>query len=133
METLIKLKVNQELEGIHDNIIEEAFIDACINLDASLFEPLINENQYFQDLDKYRFLQSLKNTFEDVKLKGVLQTTIKPGKCMGCKYGKANLQFFGNRSKPEFSYIINKENNLIEDIFICNMSSGIFTDKLKSL
>ena len=33
----------------------------------SLFEPLIDEDVYFEDLEKYRFLEELKNVFNEVK------------------------------------------------------------------
>jgi hypothetical protein len=124
-ETLIKLKVKKEAaNGVLANKILNQFIEACVTLDASIFEPLIEEEQYFQDLDKYRFLQSLKDEFDKVKIKGINQTRLKIGYCQGCVSGHQTHQFFGNETVPEFSYILSNKNNQIEDIFKCNMSSG---------
>jgi hypothetical protein len=58
---LIKLKVKKEASfGIDASKIKSAFVESCLRLNDSIFEPLINEKQYFQDLDKYHFLASLK-------------------------------------------------------------------------
>ena len=123
--TLIKLQVKKEAaSGKLSAEITSKFIEACIKLDASIFEPLVKEDQYFQDLDKYRFLQSLKDEFEKVKLKGIEKTTPINGTCLGCEKGHSTYQFYGNKLQPEFSYIITKKENKIQDIFICNMSSG---------
>ena len=52
--TLIKLQIKKEAaSGKLSDEITSKFIEACIKLDASIFEPLVNEEQYFQDLDKY--------------------------------------------------------------------------------
>lgn len=59
-EELIKLKVKKEVSfGYYANTIRDVFIESCLRLDTSIFEPLINENQYFHELDKSRFLASL--------------------------------------------------------------------------
>jgi hypothetical protein len=133
---LIKLKVKREaaIGGLADKITI-TFINACLNLDASLFEPLIEENQFFQDLDKYRILQSLKDQFEKVKAKGITKITFIEGNCLGCENGHNTHQFYGDDVRPEPSYLINKKEDQIQDIFTCNMSSGksqINMSKLKN-
>ena len=65
MENLIKLKMTEQAQAENKSlVVMNTFVEACLNLDASIFEPLIEEDQLFQDLDKYRFLQSMKNIFE---------------------------------------------------------------------
>ncbi len=60
----IKLKVKKEMSfGFGANTIKDAFIESCLQLDASVFESLINENIFFEDKDKYRFLASLQKEF----------------------------------------------------------------------
>jgi hypothetical protein len=69
---LIKLKTKQETSTIDQSqLIKETFLKACKNLDASIFEPLIDEDQYFEDLDKYRFLNSMKSQFDYLKSIGI--------------------------------------------------------------
>lgn len=78
---LIKLKVKENAsKGGKSMFIKETFLKSCRELDPSIFEPLIDEEQYFQDLDKYRFLQSLKTAFEKIKQKGINKTIMLKGK-----------------------------------------------------
>lgn len=129
METeLIKLKVKRDA-SIGENAlkIKNTFIGACELLDASIFEPLIEEEQYFQDLDKYRFLQSLKDEFDSWREKGFTKTTMIQGSCEGCHCGDKVYQFYTNKLTPAFAYIIHEKNNEIEDVFMCNLSSGMST------
>ena len=126
METeLIKLKVRKKsAKGEDAQTIKETFIKACENLDASIFEPLIEEEQYFQDIDKYRFLQSLKDEFDKVKRKNIQRTTLIKGTCDGCHCEDETHQFYGGTIFPEFSYIIHEEKGEVIDIFLCNLSDG---------
>lgn len=131
---LIKLKVKKVAStGNLANFIESKFIECCEKLDASIFEPLISEEQYFQELDKYRFLQSVKDEFDRLKLLGIFKTIMIDGKCNGCHLGHTAVQFYGKRAIPEFSYIIHKENGEIEDIFMCNLSSGMQVVEMATL
>ena len=115
---LIKLKVRKESsQGDSADLIIQKFKESCINLDASIFESLIKVDQYFDDLDKFRFLQSLKNEFDRVKAKGITTTTtLKEGECLMCFRGSPNFEFYGKDTKPEFAYIIHKEEGIIINI-----------------
>src|SRR5690606_27758679 len=64
IDELIKLKVKSESNSQY---IKETFLKACKNLDASMFEPLIDEDQYFENLNKYKFLLSMKEQFDYLK------------------------------------------------------------------
>ena len=81
--------------------------------------------QYFQDLDKYRFLTSLKEEFNSCREKGFVKTYLVEGKCNGCHFGHRTYQFYTNELTPAFSYILHEEKNKIIDIFMCNLSDGI--------
>jgi len=125
-EELIKLKVKKESSsGLFAKKIKDTFIKSCVSLDASIFEPLISENQYFQDLDKYRFLHSLQKEFNSWKEKGFTKTTMIKGTCNGCHLGHNSYQFYTNKLTPAFAYIIHEENDKIIDVFMCNLSSGM--------
>ncbi len=95
-------------------------------MDASIFEPFIDEEQYFQDLDKYCFLQLLKTAFKKVKVKGVNKTIMLKGKCELCFIGHTTYQFYSNNLEHlEFIYsILEEEDNTIKDIFACNSSKA---------
>ena len=123
---LVKLKLKKKkLESREANKIKESFIRSCLELNVSVFEPLIEEDQYFQDLDKYRFLASLKEEFSSWREKGFINTNLVEGKCNGCHIGHKTYQFYTNELTPAFSYIIHEELDTIVDIFMCNLSNGM--------
>ncbi len=128
METeLIKLKVKkQSSQGANSLHIKETFIKACEQLDASIFEPLVEDDQYFQDLDKYRFLQSMKSQFDYLKGTGIKRVELVMGICKMCFKGDNVYEFYiePKKGKPAFAYNIQEENGKIKDIFRCNYSDG---------
>ena len=122
---LIKLKVKKEAStGEQAQKIIDRFIQACLALDCSILEPMIDENQYFEDLDKYRFLSSLKEQFTWAIARGAKNITLKKGKCKMCVLGQSVYEFYNSKNIIEFAYIINTKRDEIQDIFLCNSSSG---------
>ena len=124
---LIKLKTKQETSSIsYSKVIKETFLTSCQNLDASIFEPLIDEDQYFEELDKYRFLQSMKSQFDYLRSEGFNQVELVIGTCKMCFVGDKVYEFYikSNIGKPAFAYNIKEENGKIKDIFRCNYSNG---------
>jgi len=122
---LIKLKIKKEsAQGEKALRIIDKFLEACIALDASIIEKLIDENQYFEGKNKYRFLASLKEQFDWATARGAKTITMKMGRCEMCVIGHSAYEFYGDKSTPEFAYIINTKKGVILDIFLCNASSG---------
>ena len=106
------------------NDVKSKFIEACQRLDTSIFEPYMKEEQCFQNLDKFRFLQSMKDEFDRVKGKGIKSMVQINGTCKGCYVGHESYQFFGKKVTPEFSYVILRSNEGgVKDIHRCNASS----------
>lgn len=127
MEQLIKLMVKEESStGEQAKRIIESFIQSCINLDASIFEPMIEEDQYFDDLDKYQFLAFLRAQFDSAKQQGFKKMIVKTGRCEMCLKGHLTYEFYGNGPYPRFAYVIETENGEAKNIFNCNASSGWF-------
>jgi hypothetical protein len=116
-------------KGTLSDDVKSKFIESCQKLDASIFEPFIDEDQHFQNLDKYRFLQSLKDEFDRVKGMGVKSTILIEGICEKCYKGHKTFQFYGKNVIPEFSYIIHKKDGDVSDILMCNSSSGALVVK----
>lgn len=128
---LIKLKIKQETSSRDNSIfVKETFLKACKNLDASIFEPLIDEDQYFQDTDKYRFLFSMKSQFDYIKREGVLEVKLVMGTCKMCFTGERVYEFYitSNVGQPAFAYNIQEYQGEIKDIFRCNYSDGYERD-----
>jgi len=133
---LIRLKIKQETSSeVTSLLIKETFIKACKNLNTSIFEPLIWEDQYFQDLDKYRFLKSMKDQFDYLKGEGIEEVKLVNGICKMCFKGDKVLEFYvvPNKGRPAFSYNIQEEGGKIKDIFRCNYSDGYQRDSRKSI
>ena len=81
----IQVKPNGKTELKSNNLIISRFHEACEKLDASIFEPFINEDDIFEDLGKWEFLQSMKDLFEHVKINlGVHEIIRQQGKCTYC-------------------------------------------------
>lgn len=132
---LIILKTKQE-PTLKDNsrLIKETFLKACLKLDASIFEPLIDEDQYFEELDKYRFLHSMKNQFDYLKGEGVSKVELVMGKCNWCFKGERVFEFYiePNVGKPAFAYNIQERDGEVKDIFRCNDTTGDEREYLKN-
>ena len=124
---LIKLKVRKKSSsGKQAQKIIDKFIEACKKLDASIIEPLILEEQYFDDLDKYRFLAFLKEQFDYARSIGLSETIVGKGKCEMCVIGHPSYEFYGEDGKMRFAYIIEQKGGEVKNIFNCNASSGWF-------
>ncbi|WP_405247839.1 hypothetical protein [Cellulophaga sp. Asnod2-G02] len=122
---IIKLRIRKESStGENSQRILEKFIKACKALDCSIIEPLIDDDHYFEELDKYRFLASLREQFDWAIDRGAKTIEMKLGRCEMCVIGHPAYEFYGNESNPEFAYIINTKKGVILDIFLCNASSG---------
>ena len=112
-------------KGVLSKEVKSTFIEACQRLDASIFEPLIDE-EYFEDLDKYRFLHEMQSRFDVLKGEGVKEVQLVMGKCEMCFRGAVVYEFYvqPNIGSPAFSYNIQEKDGVIKDIFRCNFSSG---------
>ena len=128
MAEVIRLKaVSRKCNVKNELDVKQKFIEACENLDASIFEPLISEQDYFEDLDKYRFLEKLRNIVNSVKLRGVLDTKLVMSHCSGCELGHATYEFH-SKEGFEFSYLIMEKDGEVTDIFQCYQSEGLWKD-----
>lgn len=128
---LIKLKVKEVFSEKDDTAkIKETFIEACKKLDASIFEPLIDEDQYFEDQDKYRFLNSMKSQFDYLKSIGIKEVKLVMGTCKMCFVGDRVYEFYKEpkKGKPAFAYNIKEKDGKIKNIFRCNYSDGYERD-----
>ena len=107
--------------------IVDAFIKSCKALDASIFEPFMEEENVFEDKNKYLFLASLRICFEEFKndKPKSIDIVVNDGICKGCKYGRKVKIFSINGSdsvkyNDRFAYVIEKGNGILKDIFRCN-------------
>lgn len=131
MEALIHLKTTesfQEKQSIEKSKqIIQAFEKACLQLDARLFEPFMHEDDCFEDMDKYRFLDSLKSQFENMQKRTAeeVDVLISHTVCRGCSFGKPVRRFTcysmaSGLKIGSFGYLIDIENGILKDIYQCN-------------
>jgi hypothetical protein len=71
------------------NVIDK-FIESCLHLDASIFEPLMEEEDVFETKEKYRFLTDLKRLFDKgmTLTKGNFRVNVEDRTCKGCSLGR---------------------------------------------
>lgn len=118
----------QHVQFDYSQLIINAFIESCKALDASIFESFLEEDDVFEDKNKYLFLASLKSLFDSYKSRQhlVAEVYLNEGTCQGCEYGKPVKLFFVVLSgrvifKDQFAYIIEEQDGVLKDIYRCNM------------
>jgi len=112
----------------HSKLIIDAFVESCITLDASIFEPYMDEENVFEDKDKYLFLASIKELFDSYKDKKavIINVDVEDDTCKGCQYGKP-IKLFSVKGRGriiftgQFAYRINVEKGILIDIYRCNL------------
>ena len=132
METLTHLKTSTSFvkkeNKTHSQLVIDKFIESCLHLDASIFEPYMSEDDVFEDKEKYKFLAEMKDLFDSSKFKTDYNFTVSftNEKCMGCEKGKPVLNFevmfAGSKLKVgDFGFLIDIENGILKDIYRCKM------------
>ena len=129
LKTSIKFQNKIQIE--ESNFLINKFIEACLKLDASIFEPFMNENDIFEDKDKYRFLEQIHGRFEEYRKDTLddFEVTRISTICTGCSKGKRVEEFkvYNNDTmKPHdsFGYLIDEVDGLLIDIYQCNQYKG---------
>ena len=129
---LITSKIFQEEAPLNQSEkIVDAFIESCKALDASIFEPFMEEENVFQNKNKYLFLASIKTLFDEFKNDKPVSIDIidNDGICKGCKYGKSVKTFSvrgwdSEKYNDRFAYVIEMENGILKDVYRCNLFSN---------
>lgn len=113
--------------------IKEAFISACEKLDISAIEKLIEEEDNFEDRDKWSFLGKYKARFDNIRNKhGVKELFRGKGNCGNCYKGKEVVSFRDSKNDIYFGFLFREENNTIVDIWECNNFDDFFRSRLQS-
>src|SRR5690606_39657347 len=95
--TTIHLRSNTRFREQQDlnqsQLVISKFIEACISQDASIFEPYMQEDDVFEDKEKYLFLAQLKDLFAEIKseIRIPYYMTVRDSECCGCPEGKGKL------------------------------------------
>jgi hypothetical protein len=119
--------LNQDAQN-RSTLIVEAFISCCKNLDASILEPFLEENDVFEEKNKYLFLAGLKALFDSYKSKRYLSLDVyeQEGTCQSCVKGKVVKVFtvvLTGRElfRDQFAFVIDIRNELLTDIYQCRL------------
>ena len=114
--------------GSRSDEIINAFVQSCLKLDACIFESFMEEEEVFEDKDKYLFLASLKNLFDEIRNNDSLFYSVKvtDDSCRGCSLGKPVKIFsykgFGKYiTTGKFGYLVEMEDGILKDIYRCNL------------
>lgn len=125
MNELIKLKFKQgTISQKKTNEVVDAFIDACCRLEPSIFEPYMNEEDVFEDKDKWRFMTDFRDRLWKIDPQHTERLQVRLGNCKGCQCGAETHEFFDDKGRFYFAYLIEKEDGQVKDIYYCFWSSG---------
>ena len=130
METTLHLKTSvnfiSKKEKSVTNFLIARFVESCLNLDASIFEPYMQEDDVFEDKEKYLFLTELHGLFENFREDTLddFNVTLKETICKGCAKGKPVKHFEvykkeSNIYVDDFSFLIDVERGILKDIYRC--------------
>ncbi len=135
--TTIHLRSNTRFREQQDlnqsQLVISKFIEACISQDASIFEPYMQEDDVFEDKEKYLFLAQLKDLFAEIKseIRIPYYMTVRDSECCGCPEGKGKLvKHFELKHRLShsvldgFAFLIDTENGILKDIFRCYDYAG---------
>ena len=135
------LKTTKKLhEATNDEskMIIDRFFDACMHLDASIFEPFMDEESIFEKQGKYEFLTSLKALFESKKIPfgENFIVTRQQSKCTDCSNGKYVEHFkiydkLGKSGMNEFGFLIETNAGILIDIYQCFRFKGCLDEVYK--
>lgn len=106
-------------------VLIEKFIETCLRLDASIFEPYIDEEGIFENKEKYMFLAKLKLLFQPYQsLRSIASVRQEEKICLGCSKTKNVLKFSiysveDNQDIADFGFVIDTDNGLLKDIYQC--------------
>ena len=104
----------------------EKFIESCLQLDISIFEPHMHEEDVFEDKEKYTFLADLKRSFDKIRnlTQNNFNINIEDRKCNDCSMGKTvkHFEVFNNKTNSyigSFGFLIDVENGMLKNIYRC--------------
>ena len=109
------------------DVLHQKFIEAAMSLDTSIVEPFIPENMQLQDLDKYRFLASLRKHFEEIEKRHPEDWRVEKVDytCKHCNHGKplASFEVYAGANSMSYSkfgyYIDTDKDGETKDIYVC--------------
>lgn len=117
----------------YSQILIDKFIECCLKLDASIFEPYMTEDDVFEDKEKYSFLAQTKEMFNEVKSKSLddFKVEVQNTTCKGCSTGDPVFHFrvatINKIPVDEFAYLIDVKDGILKDIYRCYDYNGCRT------
>ncbi len=118
----------------YSQIIIDKFIESCLKLDASIFEPYMHEDDVFEDKEKYTFLAQLHGMFDEFARHAFndFTVTVNDSICKGCVKGQSVKHFkvFNSIAKKplhEFAFMIVINDGILKDIYRCYDYKGCKT------
>lgn len=120
------LKFIQKQNTPYSQIIIAKFMESCLKLNASIFEPYMHEDDVFEDKEKYLFLAQLHSMFDEFARDtlGDFTVAVKDTVCTGCIKGQPVKHFKiinGAAKKPvhQFAFMIEVKEGILKDIYRC--------------
>ncbi|MBX9780520.1 MAG: hypothetical protein K2X26_09245 [Chitinophagaceae bacterium] len=118
-------KFIEQYDSQYSDKVIAKFIESCLTLDASIFEPYIQEDDVFEDLSKYEFLAQLQNAFaiERRLSQNHFRVELSKDVCRACFIGHEVHVFttynWNHEKVGLISYVIQEVDGKLLDISRC--------------
>lgn len=129
MNELVQVKTKKKFAEQGDTeqskLVIDQFIQSCLSLDAGIFEPFIQENEVFQEQNKYEFLADLKRSFDLTRKRANDSFTVELSNdtCRACFIGHRVHVFTTYNSAGEMiernGFVIQEIDDILIDISRC--------------
>ena len=98
----------------------EAIIYFIQKLDLEMVEMILKDDLTYQDLEKKKFIQILRDGFFEFNEAGDEYLNVYKTSCNSCNKGKLAYLFVGNKSKNYMCFYFDTKNGEIDDMYECN-------------
>ena len=98
---------------------KDLFINAFCNMDVDLLVGLLDEGLDYGDINKWVFIESIRNKMEFFKLRKDTFFKHVNGKCQGCSKGLDVVVFSGNYSNVQWSIRLDVVEGEIKSVYEC--------------
>ena len=119
---LKSITTEKVLESISE---EDLFINAFCEMDVDSLVDLLDEGLDYGDINKWVFIESIRNKMEFFKLRKDTGFIQAESRCTGCNFGLNVLTFSGNYSGVQWAVRLEVDEREITSVYECGLFKEI--------
>lgn len=104
---------------------KDLFINAFCNMDVDSLVVLLDEDLDYGDINKWVFIESIRNKMEFFKLRKDTGFIQAESRCTGCNFGLNVLTFSGDYSGVQWAVRLEVDEGEITSIYECGLFKEI--------